>query len=182
MCPPLQPAPEELAPRHFPLSASPAGRVLSPCCCTTSPTSMTGFLQLLCTTRCDVTQRLPSNGHGLPMQWHRAALAGAVSCWRSVVAGRSGSRPNGHIGTACLRSRPRTGPCSGWEAPAGGRQGGRGDAGGGKGRVHFLYSEHYPTGRAAPDSDRVGGARAGGWRTHISRRRAWTYGCRGTRR
>ena len=106
MCPPLQPAPQEPAPRHFPLSASPAGRVLSPCCCTTSPTSMTGFPQPLCTTCCDVTPRLCRDGHGLPRQRHGAALAGAVSCWRSAVAGRSGSRTSGRSGMpVCAAAR-----------------------------------------------------------------------------
>ena len=47
---------------------------------------MTGFPQLVCTTRDDVTPRLCRDGPGLPRQWHVAALAGAVGCWRSAVA------------------------------------------------------------------------------------------------
>ena len=80
--------------------------MLSPCWQHTFPTSMTGFLQLLCTTRFDVTPRLCRDGPGLPRQRHGAALAGAANCWRSAVAGHSGSRPNCRKGVpVCAAAR-----------------------------------------------------------------------------
>jgi len=50
-------------------------------------------------------------------------------------AGELGALPVGSAGWALA---------GGWEAPAGGRQGGRGDPGGGKGRLNFLYSNIAP--------------------------------------
>jgi hypothetical protein len=63
-------------------------------------------------------------------------------------AGELGALPVGSAGWALA---------GGWEAPAGGRQGGRGDPGGGKGRLNFLYSAerdvHRPRGQEPAPRD-----------------------------
>src|SRR6185295_2858799 len=59
----------------FPLLPQEAGGS-TPAGDTTFPTTMTGFPQLLCTTRDDVTPRLRRDGPGPPRQRHGATRAG----------------------------------------------------------------------------------------------------------
>jgi len=76
--------------------------------------------------RCCFHRRLRRTGRrGVPRWRHRAALAcaGLAASWRRVCGWRRWLAHERWIRHACLRSRPRTGQCSGWYGVAAGLPG-----------------------------------------------------------